>query len=137
MIAYVDSSVILRVALGEPKRLREWEQLEQGVCSQIARVECLRAIDRLRLRHALCDEEVARRNEAVFSILADLDLVQVTVPVLERAGQPFPTSLGTLDAVHLASALLWQQQEDKPLRFLTHDVELGRAARAMGLGVLG
>jgi hypothetical protein len=56
--------------------------------------------------------------------------------VLERAAEPFPTVLGSLDAVHLASALLIRP--DIPdLAFATHDVELGTAARAMDFEVLG
>src|SRR5678815_3702734 len=48
--------------------------------------------------------------------------------VLARASQPLPTPLGTLDAIHLASALLWQEKERKELVMATHDTaaSLGR-----------
>jgi hypothetical protein len=36
------------------------------------------------------------------------DLVLVERPVLARASEPFPTPLGTLDALHLSTALGWQ-----------------------------
>ena len=48
-----------------------------------------------------------------------------------------PTTLGTLGAIHLATALLWIEQEGEPLKFLTHDVELAIAAKASGLDVAG
>ena len=52
MIGYLDSSVILRVVLGEPGRLQDWAGLREGVTSALAEVECLRTIDRLVLRGA-------------------------------------------------------------------------------------
>ncbi len=55
---------------------------------------------------------------------------------LERAAEPFPTLLGSLDAIHLASALLARTLVDD-LGFATHDEELATAARAMGFRVLG
>jgi len=138
MIAYVDSSVLLRVVFGEPGQLAEWRRIDQGVASELARVECLRAVDRQRLRAALGDEEVARRHAAVFQALDRLYLVPLTSDVLSRAAQPFPTSLGTLDAIHLATALVWQESDRPRLETLvTHDMELGRAARATGLSALG
>ena len=33
MIAYVDSSVLLRIVLGQPGHLREWASIERGIAS--------------------------------------------------------------------------------------------------------
>ena len=49
MIAYVDASVLLRFALGQPDALPEWRQIERGVSSALVRTESLRTLDRLRL----------------------------------------------------------------------------------------
>ena len=61
--------------------------------------------------------------------------------VLRRAADPVPTPLGTLDALHLATALLWRDsQEAAPeagLVVLTHDAQLGTAATAMGFETRG
>ena len=62
MIAYVDASVLLRVALGQPVALPDWRRLRQGVASALVTTECLRTLDRLRLRARLADAEVARRR---------------------------------------------------------------------------
>jgi predicted nucleic acid-binding protein len=137
MIAYVDASVLLRVAFGEASRLREWEDIQLGVSSDLVRVECLRTIDRMRIRVPLDDDEIVQRRQALGAMLERMDLAAVSPPVLERASEPFPTALGTLDAIHLATALLWQRSEEQRLTFLTHGAELGRAARAMGFAVLG
>ena len=54
---------------------------------------------------------------------------------MARAAEPFPTLVRTLDAIHLASALLAREQIPD-LRFATHDDELGLAARAVGFDLL-
>ena len=137
MIAYLDSSVLLRVVLGQKDALAEWRTVEQGVASGLVEVECLRTLDRLRLVEGLQDDEIAPRREAVYRLLEAMEVVEVTRPVLSRASQPLPTALGTLDAIHLATALLWRERTDAKLVMATHDAALGTAARASGLTVVG
>ena len=137
MIAYVDSSVILRVVLGQPQALAEWKRIRNGIASALVEVECLRTLDRLRLRQDLPDAEVAVRRTAIDAILARLSLVDPTRPILARAAQPFPTRLGTLDAIHLATALLWRDRNEGDLVVATHDGALATAARACGLTAIG
>jgi uncharacterized protein len=132
---YVDTSVLLRVVLAEPGRLRSWKSITRPVASELVRVESLRTIDRARILLALDDEEVARRREAVLEQIDAFELISLDPAVLERAAEPFPTVVGTLDAVHLASALL-ARAEVPDLRFATHDQALAVAARAMGFEVL-
>lgn len=136
MTVYVDSSVVLRVVLGEPKPLREWSRITAAVASEIVRVECLRVIDRLRMTGVMGDRELARRRATALEILSAFELVRVNRAVLDRAAEPFPTLIRTLDAVHLASALLVRER-DPALQFATHDAELATAARAVGLRALG
>jgi hypothetical protein len=57
--------------------------------------------------------------------------------ILERAAQPMPTELGTLDAIHLATALLWRDMTRNELVMATHDAALAVGARAHGLRVVG
>ena len=137
MIRYVDSSVVLRAVLGQRGALSGSDEPGHSITSALTRVECLRTLDRLRLEENLSDDETALRREAVFRVLGSLVLVDVTPPVLERAAQPLPTVLGTLDAIHLTTALLWQEVEAEPVSFATHDLALARAARACGLAVIG
>ncbi len=137
MIAYLDSSVFLRVVLGEPGRLREWETIRQGVSSALTEVECLRTLDRLQLRYHLAPPEIAGRRSLIFELLESVSVVEITRPVLTRASQPFPTPLGTLDAIHLATAFSWREQNQTEITMATHDGALALAARASGLKVLG
>ena len=137
MIAYVDTSVLLRVALGQADALLEWRQVERGVSSALTRVEGLRTLDRLRLRARLADAEVARRRAIILQLLDSFELVEVDSLVLDRAAQPQPTELGTLDAIHLATALLWRETMGAQLAMATHDVALANAAQAHGFKVVG
>jgi uncharacterized protein len=133
---YVDSSVVLRIVLGEAGALPAWRRIRRPVASQLVRLECLRTIDRARIRLSLDDAEVAARRAGVLAVLEGFDMVPVDAAVLERAADPFPTTLGSLDAVHLASALL-ARAHIPDLRLATHDAELATAARAVGFSVLG
>jgi predicted nucleic acid-binding protein len=133
---YVDTSVLLRVVLGEPGVLAEWTTIDLAVASELTRVEALRTIDRARIVVQLPDEEVALRREAVLAILGGFHIAGVNATVLERAADPFPTLVRTLAAIHLATALL-VRAEHEDLLFATHDRQLATAARAVGFQVLG
>lgn len=137
MIAYLDSSVLLRVVLGQRGRLKEWRAVREGVASALVEVECLRTLDRLRLRGVITDHELSRRREAVYRLLEEIEIVEPTRPILARASLPLPTSTGTLDAIHLATALLWRESSAVDLVLATHDAALGIAARASGFRVVG
>ena len=137
MTAYVDASVLLRVALGQPDVLPEWRRIDRGVSSALIGTECLRTLDRLRLRAALSDREVATRRSAMLALIAGLEIVEIDSVILDRAAQPLPTELGTLDAIHLATALLWKDLMRADLIMATHDTALALGARAHGLSVVG
>lgn len=137
MIAYVDSSVLLRIALGQNNALREWSQIERGVSSTLISTESLRTLDRVRLRAKLSDIEIARIRATILALIGSLELVELDTIVLDRAAQPMPTEIGTLDAIHLAAALLWQDATGIEPLMATHDAALGLAAQAHGLKVLG
>ena len=137
MIAYLDSSVLLRVILGQQGALKEWARVTLGVASALAEVECLRTLDRLRLTAGYADAFIAERREAAYRLMESMEVVEITPTVLSRASQPFPTALGTLDAIHLATALLWKERAAKDLALATHDLALAVAAKACGLRVLG
>lgn len=137
MIAYVDASVLLRVALAQPNALPQWSKIQRGVASALVMTESLRTLDRLRLRANLGDAEVAERRGIILALVGSLELVDVDPMVLERAAQPMPTELGTLAAVHLATALLWKDMTQADLVMATHDGALALGAQAHGLRVVG
>lgn len=137
MIAYLDTSALLRLVLCEPGALEQLRSAEALVSSELLAVESLRTIDRLRLRGALSVEEAADRRVIVAEWLEAVDLVVLQRPILARASEPFPTPLGTLDALHLATVLVWRDRMRQELLVATHDRDLGLAARSFGLEVVG
>ena len=115
----------------------EWRQIDRGVSSALIAIESLRTVDRLRIRAGLSDAEIARRRATILNLINSLELIEIDSIVLDRAAQPMPTELGTLDAIHLASALLWKDAMGADPVMATHDGALGLAAQAHGLTVLG
>jgi predicted nucleic acid-binding protein len=137
MTAYVDASVLLRVVLGQPNALAQWPQINRGVSSALLATESLRTLDRLRLRARLSDAQVAERRQTILALIASLELIEIDAVVLDRAAQPMPTALGTLEAIHLSSALLWRENTGQELSMATHDRALALGAQAYGMRTLG
>ncbi|HSL94782.1 MAG TPA: type II toxin-antitoxin system VapC family toxin [Thermoleophilia bacterium] len=136
MIAYVDSSVVLRIVLEQPQPLRELGRYEL-VTSELTRIECLRAVDNALVRREIDEDEALLRRGAVFQKVKNAHRVALSRSIMERAAGGFATQLGTLDALHVATALLWRDGRTADLVFATHDRQQARAARALGFEVLG
>jgi predicted nucleic acid-binding protein len=134
---YLDTSVLLRLVLREPGALDDLRSGDALVSSELIAVESARTIDRLRLQGALTIEEAAARRRAVSDWLEAIDLVLLRPPVLNRASEPLPTPLGTLDAIHLATALMWRERMGALPLMATHDTALGLAAQTFGFEVRG
>jgi uncharacterized protein len=130
---YVDASVIVAATLDQPGALRGVRWAE-AVSSELIVAELLRTLDRLRLAASTPDAELAQLREAAERNLAELDLVPINKAVLRRSGGAFPMPVKTLDAIHLATALLWEEHAGK-IVFLTLDRQLANAALACGLTV--
>ncbi len=136
MTAYVDSSVILRVVLGSPNRLAEWERLARPVASRLVRVECLRTLDRSHQQRLLAAADLSARRGLAIKIFEAFHLVELTADLLSRVEAPFPTPLRTLDAIHVASAVAWREVHGD-LFFATHDREQALGAQALGFRIMG
>ncbi len=138
--AYLDTSVLLRIILREPHPLAEWDELELGVASHILQVECLRTLHRLWLHRQLDDAEYEEKVSRATSMIRYLELISVDERVIASAKGPMPLALTSLDAIHLASAIVYrkaQPSDERPIVFATHDVALARAATAMHFDVIG
>jgi predicted nucleic acid-binding protein len=137
VIAYIDTSALLRIVLREPGSLDELRSCDGLVSSELIAVESARTIDRLRLQGSLTNEEAASRMRTITEWLEAIDLVLLRPTVLSRASEPLPMPLGTLDALHLATALVWRDRVSPITTMATHDSALGVAARAFGFDVRG
>ncbi len=84
----------------------------------------------------LSDVDVAELTREIRLVNETLVTHPLSETILRRASESFPTIVGTLDAIHLATVLAIREFE--PIDFLlTHDVQLGTAARSLGFTVLG
>jgi len=138
MTTYFDASVILRIVLGQPDALDGWVDLQPCVASRLAEVECFRTLDRVRLEQRIDDETMSLVLATTLRLLRGVELIEASPRLLREASRPMPLVLGTLDAIHLTTAVAWRdQQGDDDLLLATHDDALGRAARSQGLHVIG
>jgi predicted nucleic acid-binding protein len=129
---YLDTSVMLRLLLGQRDSLKTWHEYDNRIGSALVEVECLRTLDRMRVTGEISEDQTLEYRAALYPFLETLELVEPTAEILRRASGPFPTALGTLDAIHLSTALAWQDERRETLVIATHDKSFGKAALALG-----
>ncbi len=132
MVAYLDSSVVLRhILLGE-EPIRHALEFPQVVSSELLEIECRRVLHRCRLAGELTDESMATARERLDAVLGGVDLLEMTKPIKQRAMDPFPVSVRTLDALHVSTALMVADTTDG-LSLFSHDRAMNLCARSLGL----
>jgi predicted nucleic acid-binding protein len=136
VIVYLDSSVVLRPLFAQPGRLRSWGTWTAAYSSELLGVECRRAIDRLRLEGLYDDARVAEANQELTRIERTIRQVRISRSIIQEASRTMPTIVKTLDALHLATAVVLRGRRHIDLQFSTHDVQQGIAARALGFTTL-
>jgi predicted nucleic acid-binding protein len=122
---YLDSSAAVKLVHSEPetRALRDWldERADiSWVSSALIEVESYRAL----ARHA---PDAVSRLPAVLDLV---DVVDVTPQIRATACTLRPVSVRSLDAIHLATALLFG---DRLTAFIAYDTRLANAAKAAGL----
>jgi predicted nucleic acid-binding protein len=132
--AYLDTSVVLRRLLKHPSALTGFAKWDL-VASDLMEVEALRTLYRVHLEGLLSDDDLGERIADLRATVAALEQFPITRSVLKRAGGYFPGNLKALDAIHLATALLWAEHFGENIVMITHDRQLARVARASGLEV--
>lgn len=132
MKVYVDSSALIKRAVAEAESEaleqvleRHVEAADALVSSTLAWIEISRA-----LRARLDGESREVVNEAIDDALAGVAERAITPDVVSLARRIEPNVLRTLDAIHLATAVLVDVDE-----VLTYDERLALAARHNGLTV--
>jgi len=134
MRIYVDSSSVLRHILNDDSALRERASADKVGSSDLLEIECRRVLQRERLEGHLDDRQYGEALTLLDAIVERLFIIELGTAVKRRAAGPFPTVIGTLDAIHLASVLLWQEAEPRSeLRLLTCDRQFALCARALGI----
>jgi predicted nucleic acid-binding protein len=130
-VIYFDSSALLKFVKPEKEShaLREW-RVDQPtdaelVTSQLAVLEISRTLMRAGVNHQRVPYVVGQAVRGLF-------LVDVTSTVLTRARSYGIRRLGSLDAIHLATADPFLAEVTA---FITYDAELAAAAAELGLPV--
>lgn len=127
MAWYVDTSALVKLVAPEPESdgLREWlgARGDALVTSDLARTELFRAVGRVR------PESVPLARQ----VLDTLTVLRLETPVFEEAARLDPPALRSLDALHLAAALLL---EDDLLGVVTYDERLAEATRLLGFSAI-
>jgi len=125
---YVDSSVILSKILKQNSPALDFSHYQEVYTSQILDIECRRVLDRIRVHDKLSEESLAEKIEELDFFLESATVILLSSLVLRRAKGAFPTVIGTLDALHLATAELIGVRT-----FFTMDKQQKIAARALGM----
>jgi predicted nucleic acid-binding protein len=124
-VAYLDSSALVKLVTREPESAalrKHLRPLDRRISSVLARAEVLRTA-RILGRGPL---RVAR------AVLRRMELVSIDPDLLERAAFLDPPTLRTLDAIHLATALLMGDQLSE---VVTYDQRMIDAAEVLGVQV--
>ena len=124
---YLDASAAVKLVVAEPGSQPLAQYLAaQGirVSHRILEVELIRAV----LRRSPDSLEQA------MALLRVLEFVELDAEIASLAGRLEPSSLRSLDAIHLASALALGHELDT---FVTYDARQADAATALGLNVEG
>jgi predicted nucleic acid-binding protein len=123
---YVDTSALARVLLDEPDRRVIGHSLatfDRRVASRLLGVE---------LRRVGLRRELSSRAE---TLLADVSLLPIDERTLAAAETLTPPIVGTLDAIHLATALRLAAEGGLDA-LMTYDKRLAQGAEEHGLAVL-
>jgi uncharacterized protein len=125
-VVYVDTSALGRVLQSEsdaPRITRELAAHGERLSSRLLAVE----LRRLALRTG--------RRGAAERLLSDIALLAVDEDTLSVAERIEPSSVATLDAIHLATAVRLAT-DGKLDAILTYDVRLAEGARHHGIAVV-
>jgi predicted nucleic acid-binding protein len=138
MNLYAESSAVLAWLLDEESAPQVRELLgaaEIIVASDLTLVECDRVLIRAAALGELTEAEAADRRAQLASAATHWHQLRVAPEVIERARQPFPGEpVRTLDALHLASALLGRSAV-RGLGLFSLDERVRGAGRKLGLEV--
>jgi predicted nucleic acid-binding protein len=124
---YLDTSALVKLVVAEAETvaLREWLDIADRapVSCDLTRTELMRSV-----RRATPDRLLAAR-----AVLDAVTLLELTPAVFEEAGRLDPAIMRSLDAIHLAAALMLGDDLDG---LVTYDERLADASRANGVVVI-
>lgn len=137
MIVYLDASALVKRYLaeaGSPEVARLIADSTAVGTSLISRAEVAAAIARSVRAGGIVRTAGEKALRALSAQWADLMALPVTGPLVGRAAElAWTYGLRGYDALHLSSALSWQEDLGEPVVVATFDRELAAAARQAGM----
>ncbi len=124
---YLDTSVALAQLFAEDRRPPDDLWKSPLVSSRLLEFELWNRVNARGLAKS--------HDEKVRGLLGRVAFLEMARPVLERALEPFPTPVRTLDALHLAS-MDFLRKLGQPIRLASYDERLVDAARKLKIAVL-
>lgn len=136
MTLYAESSAVLAWLLSEPDGRAVCERLAKAeivVASDLTLIECERVLIRAAALGELTEAEAADRRGHLATAAASWHVLRIGGEIVARARQPFPGEpIRTLDAIHLASALV-ARSAVPGLELFSLDNRIRTTARKLGL----
>jgi uncharacterized protein len=126
VLTYIDSSIALAHLFVEPRQPRPDVWTRRLVSSRLLEYEIWTRIHGRRVGIV--------GSNSVRALLAGTELIELSRPVLTRALEPWPVSLRTLDALHLATADHLRAQGEA-VELASYDRRLIAAAEALAIPV--
>jgi len=136
---YAESSAVLGWLLDERSAAdvrRSLVAAEIIVASDLTLIECDRVMLRAAALGELTEAEAADRRAHLTAAASHWQILRIAPEIVERARQPFPGEpIRTLDAIHLASALV-ARTAVVGLTLLSLDDRVRKAGKKLGLDVI-
>lgn len=134
MVAYLDSSVVLKHILNGDMAISAAFGHDSVISSELLEIECRRVLHRCRLQGELDDGGLYTAITRLEAVLAGITLFVIDDEVKKLAMEPFPMAIKTLDALHLATVLVWKRRNSgEPLVLYSTDAAMNRTAYALGV----
>jgi predicted nucleic acid-binding protein len=137
VIVYLEASALVKRYLaeaGSPEVARLIADSTAVGTSLISRAEVAAAIARSVRAGGIPRKAGEKALRALGAQWADLMALPMTAPLVARAGElAWTYGLRGYDAIHLSSALLWQDDLGEPVVVATFDRELREAASQAGM----
>jgi predicted nucleic acid-binding protein len=139
MIAYLESSALAKQFLREEKSSEVSlliENVEAVATSIISRVEVSAALSKAARMQWTTIENAKAALRSFRRQWADMPTVEINEAVVSRADDfAWEFGLRGYDAVHLASAVAFQDSLGQAVMFASFDKDLRKAAKEMGLDI--
>jgi predicted nucleic acid-binding protein len=135
---YVETSALLTWLLGEPRSQAVIATLNRArnvVTSVLSLLEVERALNRAENYRTLTAGQAQILRGMLARSRARWILMEISEEVRTRAGRPFPVEpVRTLDAIHLASALMFMRISPD-LQLLSYDERILKNALPLGIAI--